>query len=288
MSIKTRKFIKEIFFIMLGNILVAISIAVFFDPQGLVTGGVSGIAIAVSEVSQRLGGKPIPLGLTNMVLNIPLLILSYKILGKEVLGRTVFSIIFLSLALSWAETLPPIEQDLVLSSVFGGVICGAGLGLVIRNHATTGGADLAAGIIHKYFKHISIARILFIIDAVVIGLGFFIFGAKATMYAGIAAFATSKMTDIILEGFDFAKAVFIISDYSDEIGEKIMVDTERGATALYGKGVYTGEEKRVLLVVMNSKEIIEVKDIVQEVDPNAFVIVTDVREVLGEGFQMMS
>lgn len=286
-SIFTKERIKDYGMIMLGDILIAIAVTVFFEPEGLVTGGVSGIAIIVSEVSKILINFNIPLWATTLILNIPLFLLSFKILGKNFLGKTIFSTAFFTLALSIAEHIPVFETDLIISAIMGSVLSGIGAGLVFKCRATTGGTDLAASIIHKYFKHVSIPKILFAIDSVILAVGFIVFGANPTFHAILAVYITSKVTDTVLEGFDFAKAAFIISDKSEEIGQKIMEETERGATFLNAQGVYTGKEKKVLLVIMNTKEIVITKDLVKRIDPAAFIFVSDVREVLGEGFQIM-
>lgn len=279
--------IKEYLYIVFGTALVAIGVVVFFEPHNLVTGGVTGLAIIIADVGKTMYGITIPIWVTNLVLNIPLFLMALKIRGKKFIARTFMTTVIFTLFLSLAEFIPGISQesDLVISTLFGSAFSGVGMGFVFRGQTTTGGTDLAASVIHKYFRHISIAKILFLVDAIIITIGFFAFGIRIAMYGIIAVYITSRFTDTILEGFDFAKAAFIVSDKHEEISERIMTDTERGATAIHAKGVYTKKEKDVILVVMNKKEIIILKELVTSVDPKAFLIVTDVREVLGEGFQ---
>ena len=278
---------KDYLYIIIGTILIAVSVVCFFEPQGLVTGGVTGLAIIIASVGKSMYGVEIPLWATNLVLNVPLFLLGLKIRGKDFLARTMFSTVFLSIALSWAAKLPAInaESDMVVYTVFGAVLSGIGAGFVFRAKATTGGSDLFASIIHYYMRHISIAKILLVVDAAILVLGFFVFGARSSMYAIIAIYIVSQATDAILEGFDFAKAAFIISDKEKEIAKEFMDITERGATFIKASGVYTGKEKEMLMIVMSNKEIIIMKDIIKRIDPAAFIIVTDVREVLGEGFR---
>ncbi|MBE6011970.1 YitT family protein [Anaeropeptidivorans aminofermentans] len=282
-----REGIKEYLYIIFGTALVAIGVVVFFEPHNLVTGGVTGLAIIIADLGRTMYGVTIPIWLTNLFFNIPLFLMALRTKGKKFLARTFITTMLLTTFLSLAEFIPVIseESDLVISTLFGAVFVGIGMGFVFRAQTTTGGTDIAASVIHKYFRHISIAKILFFVDAIIITIGFFVFGIRITMYGIIAVYITSRFTDTVLEGFDFAKAAFIISDKHEEISMRIMTDTERGATAIHAKGVYTQKEKDVILVVMNKKEIIMLKELVTSVDPRAFLIVTDVREVLGEGFQ---
>lgn len=272
-------------FIVLGVTIMAVAINIFLDPNNLVIGGVTGLAIIIRDLSERFIGYSIPLWLTNIILNIPLFLIGMKTLGIKFLKRTVFATMFLSLALIYTKWIPIFESDLTIASIFGGLLSGAGLGLIFRSSATTGGSDLAASIIHKYNRHISVARIMLIIDVIIIIAGFFVFGSLATMYAIIAVFIISKVVDAMLEGLSFAKAAFIISDKSDEIADSIIKNLDRGATSLFGKGMYTGIQRNVILCVVSKKEILKLKVITAKIDLNAFVIVADVREVLGEGFQ---
>lgn len=282
--------IREYLIIIIGCIMMAIAIESFFNAYSLVTGGVTGLAIVIRDLSDRVG-YPMPIWLTNILLNVPLFLLGLRTKGKDFLTRTLFATITLSVALYFAKYIPPIEageQDLILIAIFGGVISGLGLGLVFRCFATTGGTDLAASILHNYYRHVSVSRILFVMDSLVILVGLFVFGPTKAMYAIVAVFVSSKAIDMILEGMSFAKAAFIISNRSDEIAAALMSELSRGVTGLSGRGMYTRHDKNVLLCVVSVKEVVKVKELVRELDPNAFVIVADVREVLGEGFQSIA
>lgn len=281
---KKQELIREYLYIILGTTLLAIAINVFFARQGLVTGGVTGLAIIVQELTKGVWDGGIPLWITNIAINIPLFLIAISLKGKMFGTKTLFSTLYLSLSLYLTQGIVSLTQDFLLSSIFGGVLGGIGIGLVFAGFATTGGTDLAASILHLYFAHVSVGTLMFIIDAVIIGIGFFVFGPEKTMYAIIAVYITAKMMDGILEGIHFSKAAFIISENSTAIATALMNTLDRGVTALSGRGMYTQQSKDVLLCVVSKKQIAKLKDIVKEVDENAFVIVADVREVVGEGF----
>lgn len=277
--------IKDLSTIMLGTFIMALGINAFFLPNQLVTGGVTGAAIIVENLTTMFFGRGIPIWATNLIFNIPLFLLGGKFNGKYSLFKSIFSTVFLSASLYVCEFLPVVDTDFVLASIYGGVLCGLGLGFVFRRNATTGGTDLAATIIHKFARQFSVSQILFMLDSVIIAVGFFIFGAERAMYAVIAVYITSKVIDVILEGMHYSKAAFIISDSAEDILAKILSELERGATKILGEGAYSKSPKNVVLCVVSKKEILELKRVVSEIDKNAFVIVADVREVLGEGFQ---
>ncbi len=270
--------------IMLGVILMSFAIKSIYDPISMVTGGFSGISIIVKDITAGRVEGGIPLWFTNLALNIPMFFVSGKIKGRKFIGRTIFATLFMSLALYVLPDIKIMTDDLVLASIFGGVITGLGMGMVLWARATTGGTDMLATIIQHYYKHYSIAQILQILDALIVLAGAFIFGLNKALYAIIAIYLVSQVSDGILEGLKFSKLAYIISDHSDEIAAVIMEGLDRGVTGLYAQGMYTSKDKKVLICVVSKKEIVQLKDLTATVDPNAFVIVSDVREVFGEGF----
>lgn len=279
-----RSKICDYILLIVGTGLLASSIQCVFDPIGLVTGGFSGIAIIVKALTEDLISGGIPLWLTNFVLNVPVFLVAYKVKGKSFVGRTLAGTFLLS---AWLYVIPPIDVtqgDYILAAVFGGVLSGAGMGLILLAKATTGGTDMVATLIQHYVRHYSIVQILQILDAIVVLAGFYVFGIRAALYAMVAIFVTSKVSDALMEGFKFSKAAFIISDRYELVAKHILEDLDRGVTGLKAKGMYSGADKCMLYCVVSQKEIVRVKEIVAEVDPNAFVIVSDAREVLGEGF----
>ncbi len=275
----------EYLLIIIGTGVLALGIACFYDPIGLVTGGVTGLAIILKSITGGFIEGGIPLWFTNLAFNVPMFILAYFLKGKTFIGKSFFGALMLS---AWLAIIPQLNlagDDMLLSAVFGGVFAGTGMGLVFRTGTTTGGTDLVAALIQLKFRHVSIVKLLQTIDAVVIVLGMFVFGVQPTMYAIIAIVVTTKMSDMVLEGMNYAKAAFIITNEHEEVAKRIMTELERGVTGLRAKGMYTNEEKCMLYCIVSQKEIVTLKDIVNEIDPRAFVIVSEVREVLGEGFQ---
>ncbi|PXV90141.1 uncharacterized membrane-anchored protein YitT (DUF2179 family) [Lachnotalea glycerini] len=256
----------------------AVAINSIYDPISMVTGGFTGIAIIVKAYSN------IPLWLTNIMLNIPVFLIGARIKGFRFIARTLYSTAALSIWLYVLPTMNIMTEDYILAAIFGGVISGIGIGMVFLARATTGGTDMVAAFLQHYLKHYSIAQILQLIDALVVLAGAYIFGLNRALYAIISIFVVSQVTDGIIEGLKFSKLAYIITNHQDEVANAIMTVMERGATGLHATGMYSSLEKKVIMCVVSKKEIVQVKEIVTQIDPNAFVIVSDVREVLGEGF----
>ena len=275
----------EYLMITIGTGILATGIAWFYDPIGLVTGGFSGLAIVIKHVTEAFIPGGIPLWITNIALNVPVFILSYILKGKKFIGKTLFGTLMLS---AWLMVLPSIDfaqGDLMIAALFGGLCAGAGIGFVIRVGATTGGTDMVSALVQLKLRHFSIVEILMVIDGIVVLLGLLIFGIRPTLYAIIGIVVQTKVSDLVVEGFNYSKAAYIITNEHEEVARRIMTELERGVTGLQAKGMYTQQDKCVLYCIVTQKEIIGLKDIVNEVDPSAFVIVSDVKEVLGEGFQ---
>ena len=275
---------KETVLIVIGTSLLALATGMFYSPNHMIVGGFSGIGIILEAITEAQFGRGIPVSVTNLVLNIPLLIAAFRFMGKEFIFKTAFSTVLYSVVIAVCEFLPQYTGDLMLAAIYGAIVSGAGLGFVLMARGSTGGVDLLASIIHRRVKYVALSKIIFAIDAVIMIGGLFVFGADKTMYGIISIFIASKCISTILEGMNFAKAAFIISDRSDEIAKVIMEKAERGVTALQGRGMYTGEAREVLLCVFAQKEIAVIKEIVSEIDKDAFILVTDVKEVLGLGF----
>lgn len=280
-----KKQIYEYAMIIIGTTLLAAGITMFYDKNTIVTGGVVGIAIIINRITEQYMGYGIPLWLTNLVLNIPLFIAAVIIKGRKFGIKSLVAAIYLSFALYFLTFIKTPTYSLLLSSIYGGVLSGIGLGLVFRERSTTGGTDLLASLINRYRRDISVGTILFIIDGIIIILGFYVFGSEKGLHAIIAVFVTSVVLDNILDGVKFAKAVYIISEKADEIGQVIINKLGRGVTALNATGVYSNKDKKVLFCVVSKRQIVKLKDMIQEVDENAFVVVYDAKEVLGEGFE---
>lgn len=275
---KRRPVYVDYLLIILGSFIIGFAIKNMYDPVNLVTGGASGLAIIVKSIGS------VPLWMTNTVVNIPLFFAAYKIKGWKFIKRTLVATASLSVSLYMIPYMPFVTDDLLLASLFGGIVTGVGTGLVLLCHATTGGTDMLAVLLHRKFRHYSIAQIIQFLDAVIVLVGASIFGIRYALYALIAIYALAKITDGMIEGMKFSKQAFIISEKSREIADLIMKDMERGVTALDAVGMYSGLGKQMLFCVVSKKEIVQLREIVEGLDPKAFVIVNDVREVFGEGF----
>lgn len=270
--------------IIVGTGLMAFAIQCVYDPAGLVVGGFTGIAIIVKELSAAKFAGGIPLWLTNLVLNFPVFFVAWKVKGKGFVGRTGIATILLS---AWLYLLPKWnlpQGDFMLASIYGGTIAGIGLGMVLLARATTGGTDMVASLIQHYLRHYSIVQIMLVLDGIIVLFGVAVFGIKPALYAVVAIFVNSKVSDALMEGLKYSKAVFIITDQPQSVANALMKDLSRGVTGMRATGMYSGKERNLLYCVVSKKEIVELKDIVIRIDKAAFVIVTDAREVLGEGF----
>lgn len=276
---KKRTAAMDYLLLIAGAFIMGFAIKNIYDPLNLVTGGVSGLAIVIKS---KVG---VPLWLTNTLLNIPLFLASYRIKGWRFIKRTLVSTVSLSLSLYVIpEMMIMPADDILLSALFGGLISGVGSGMVFMTQATTGGTDMLAALLQKIMPHYSVPQIMQVLDAAIVLTGAVVFGIRPTLYALIAIYAVTRMSDGILEGLKFSKMVYIISDRYEEIAGTIMEEIDRGVTGLRAEGMYSGSDKMMLCCVVSRKEISQIKEIVREYDPRAFVIVSDVREVLGEGF----
>ena len=285
---------KDYLWIILGSVITAAAINIFLVPYKIAPGGVTGIATVIHYLSN----EKYPVGTIMLVLNIPLFIFGMKYIGGRFTIRTLFSTIFLSAVIDLSQPFTDIfsaqfalerlsaSPDYLLYSIFGGFFMGLGLGFVFKSGATTGGTDLAARIMHHFVPGLTMGKTLLLIDSAVIIFAAVSFNSfLLALYALLSLYISSKIIDIILEGVNFAKAVYIISDFPDEIAQGIMKELDRGITALNGTGMYTGKDKRVLYCIIHRGQLQVLKTIVKKFDPTAFIILSDVTEVLGEGFR---
>ena len=266
--------------IILGALITAIALNMFLIPNKVAAGGVSGLA----TIAHHLFGLPV--GLTMLAFDIPLLLLSVRILGARFGVNTLFGAATLSLSIDLlAPYIPVITGDLLLSSIYGGVMAGIGLGIVFRFEGSTAGTDLAAAILNKLFGF-SIGQALLGIDFFVIAIaGLAFHSAELSLYALISLFITSQIIDLVQEGPTSAKAFFIMTGQGEKVAQDIMDNLNRGVTYLQARGAYTGQNREMLFCVVSKREITRLKDIIYKNDKHAFVIVSDAHEVLGEGFK---
>lgn len=270
--------VRDYILILIGASIMGFAIKNIYDPIGLVTGGASGVAIILKK---QFG---VPLWLTNTAINIPLFAAAAKLKGWSFIKRTLLATVTLSVSLYVIPEMPFLMDDLFLTALFGGLITGAGAGIVFACQATTGGTDMLAAIIRRWLPHYTLVQILQVLDAAIVLIGAGIFGVTYALYALIAIYAVYKVSDGIIEGMKYSKVAYIISDKSEEIAAAILKELERGVTALDARGMYSGNRKNVLFCVVSRKEIAQLKELVVGHDAQAFVIVSDAREVLGEGF----
>ncbi len=270
--------VRPMLAILAGAAVAGFGVNYFTIANGLGEGGFTGIAILLKY---WFDWSP---GITSIVLNLPLFILGWVYLGKRAMGYTIWGTVCFSFFLWLFEDFgSPIEDDLLLASLYAGVTVGLGLGIIFRFGGTTGGVDILARLANKYFGW-SIGRTMFTFDFFVIAASLFYLGRERAMYTLILVFVAARVIDLVQEGLYSAKAAMIISNRPQEISRLILEQMDRGTTLLKGKGGYTQKEKEVLYVVVSRPELVHLKGIIQQVDPHAFVVISDARNVLGEGF----
>lgn len=271
--------------LLVGTGLMAIAVNCVFEPMHLVTGGVTGIGIIVKELTRSItGGEGVPLWVTNLVCNIPLFVLAFYLQGKRFFRRGLVSAVIFTVYLGVIPVTQMLTRDALLNSVLGAVLMGLGLGLVFAEGSTTGGMDLLAVLLQRRFRHLTEAQILAVVDGTIVIAGAVIFGLEHALYALVAIFIVTRVSDGIMNGLKFSKVGYVISDKSSEISQRLMKEIQRGVTGIAITGMHTGTRRNMLMCVVSRKEIVELKEIVFEIDPDAFVIVTNVSETVGEGF----
>ena len=267
-----------------GTFFMAVGINVIYEPLSMVTGGFSGVGILVKKSTQTGQWSGIPVGMTTLLLNIPLFIWGYCQKGKEFVKKTIYAATCFSFFLLIVPTFDIVKQDYLMAALVGGILNGTGIGLVFSQGASTGGSDLLSVLTAKVLPGFSASERLILIDTLIVAAGVFVFGLEIGLYAVAAVFVTGKVSDAILDGLKFAKIAYIISDHPEKIAEHIFQELGRGITGLEGQGMYSGKHKIVLMCVVSKKEEVSLKDIVKSADKEAFLILSEAKEVLGEGF----
>ena len=275
-----KKYTKEVIEIIIGCLFMAAGTSLFLLPNQLSSGGFAGI----STIIYYLFG--LPLGTTMLILNIPLIILTIIKVGKETAIKGIIGTIVLSIAIDILEQFNPITEDRLLACIYGGILVGFGTAIVLKANASTGGTDLLSYVIRSYKPHYRASNLIVIADIIIVFLNVLFFKEiEIGLYSAIAIYLNGKMIDIIFEGIYFTKIMFIVSnkykEIADEIGEKL----DRGSTAIYAKGMYTREKRMMLWCVASRGEVAKIKQIAQEIDPRAFIVISSAREVLGKGFK---
>lgn len=279
-KIKLKKYIYDFILLIIGCAIMAISTSFFLLPNQLSSGGFTGIATITYYLLKW------PVGTVVFVLNVPLFILSYFRIGKEFLIKGILGTIFLSIFIDIFDKFKPLTQDRILGCVYGGIIMGIGMSLVLKGSSSTGGTDLLSYIIKSYKPYYRTSNLIVIIDIVIVSLNvFFLRDIEIGLYSAITIYLMGKMLDIIFEGVYFTKMIFIVSDKYKEIAKEIEENVRRGITGLQARGMYTNEEKMMLWCISSRNETIRIKQICKRIDRNSFIVISNAREAYGIGFK---
>lgn len=282
----TKKWFLSYSLIILGSFILASGFVLFITPYKITPGGVYGISIML----HYLLGTPV--GIMALAFDIPLTLIAVKILGprfgfKTVLGFSLTAIFTDTLTYFWGYE-PLVKGDALLSSIFGGVLLGLGIGLIFKAKATSGGSDIIAMILNKYTK-LPLGQLMIYVDSVIVLFGLIVFKDwKIPLYSWIVIFITGKVIDIVIEGISYEKSLFIISDKHEEIREKIINNLNRGGTYIDGKGMYNMADRRIIFTVVSRRELTLLEEYIQVIDPKAFLTVLNANEILGEGFKSLN
>ena len=282
MKINYKKFIWDLFLLTLGSIIFAAGVACFLDPNSIASGGVSGIAIIITKFIDLL-----PTGTVIALINVPILLVGTIVFGFKFLASTIYAVLVSSLAVNlFGEYVGALTSDLLLASVAGSVLVGAGVGLVFRTGATTGGTDVIVKLLRLKFRHIPTGLVFGFVDGCVCAISGIVFkNIELTIYAAISLMVASTTMNKLLYGSDSARMIYIISSDNKEIARRLMEEVDVGATFMHGNGAYTGKNFDVLMVVLRAKQLPRARDVVKQTDDAAFMIVTNATSVFGEGFK---
>lgn len=275
-----KKYAFEAFFILLGTMLMAIATSLFLLPNHLSSGGFSGIATITYYLFDWKMGTVI------LILNIPFFILAFIRIGKSFVIKSLLGTVFLSFFIDLFDKYQPLTTDRVLACIYGGILIGVGTSLVLKVSGSTGGSDLVSYIIKSFKLGISTSNIIVIFDTIVVTLNVICFKQlEIGLYSAISIYLMGKVIDIVFEGIGFSKMVLIVSKEYKKISNKIENTVFRGITGIYAKGMYTNEKKMMLMCIASRREVIEIRQIANKIDPSSFITITNVREVYGKGFK---
>lgn len=284
--------IKSYALIVSGSVILALSFVLFITPYRIVPGGVYGIGIVVHYLTKGVfsfAPDGFPIGAFGLLMNIPLTYIGIRVLGPKFGVKTVvgfvLSSVFIDLFTYLLGNEPLVKDEPFLASVFGGVMCGFGLGLIFKSKATSGGSDIIAMIFAKFTK-LPPGQVLIYVDSIIVIFGLIVFKDwKVPLYSWLVIFITGKVIDSTLQGVNYGKAVFIISEKYEEIRQKILFDLNRGGTLLHGEGMYTEQPKKIIYTNINRRELAALQQYIKEIDPDAFMTVFDANEIIGDGFK---
>ena len=278
--LKVKEFLIDMIYLTLGCAIMAIGTAVFLLPNQLSTGGFTGIATIFYYLFH------FSMGTVILALNIPFFILAFFKIGKKLVIKSIIGTSLLSFFIDLFEKIPTLTNDRLLACIYGGIFIGFGLALVLKANASTGGTDLITYIARAYKPYMKTSNIIVVVDVIIIGLNVIFFKkVEIGLYSAISIYLMGKMIDIVFEGINFTKMVYIISQKYEEISKEIDNQLQRGSTGIYAKGMYTNTDKMMLMCVGARNEVARMKQIATQIDPKAFIIISNARETWGKGFK---
>lgn len=282
-------------FIVIGALLMATGYVLFITPNRIVPGGVLGLSVILHYATEGIftwAPHGLPVGAMTIVMNIPLVIWGIRVLGprygiKTIMGFTLVAVFIDGLTLLYGHE-PFVKDDMLLSTIYGGVLVGTGLGMIFKSKASSGGTDILAMIIMKYTR-VQPGRILIYLDSVIVMVGLAVFKDwQIPLYALIAIFIVGRVIDTTLQGPSYQKSLFIITEKYNEVRDKIIHDINRGGTAIHASGMFHGDEKKMIFVNVTRREMAILEDYIRQVDPDAFLTVINAHEIIGKGFKSIN
>ena len=279
-TVLLKKNVFEYFYLLIGTAIMGLATAQFLLPNQLSSGGFAGVATIAYYLLK------IPMGTTILLLNVPLLLLTYIKIGKEVFYKALVGSIFLSVFIDLFDKFQAITMDRFLGCIYGGILMGIGTAIVLKVKGSTGGSDLVSYVVKEYKPQFRSGSIIVIMDIIIVFLNVIFFKEiEIGLYSAITIYLMGKMIDIVFEGIYFTKLVFIVSDQNVQIAEAIGNALRRGTTGLYGKGMYSGKERMTLMCAASRRDVIRIREIAKQIDPTSFTIISNAREVFGKGFK---
>lgn len=267
-----------------GVTLMALGVRMIYEPLELVTGGVAGFAIVVRDISMNVINGGIPVWITTAVINVPLFIIGWRLRGRDYIIKSLYATVIYTAELSVIPCVSVTTQDFVMAALYGGILTGAGLGMIVLTGSSAGGTDLLGAIMKHYFPECSIGTLLMYVDSFVVLIGAMVFGIRNALYAVIAVFITSKVMDSVINGFHYSKLVMVITENGQKLGRAVINEVGRGVTLVPVKGMYSGADRNMIICAASRRETVRIVKIVEQISPDAFVMISDIREILGEGF----
>ncbi len=274
------KIIIEIVLTIIGALIMALGVSLFLLPNQLSSGGVAGVATITYYLLK------IPMGTMILLINVPLFMMAFFKVGKSFFVKSLIGTIALSYFIDFFDKFEPLTNDRFLACIYGGILLGLGTAIILKVNSSTGGSDIVSFIVNEYKPNVKVGNLIMIIDIIIVALNVVFFKEiEIGLYSAIAIYLMGKMIDILFEGIDFTKLLLIISDKTEEIAEEVGEKVQRGATGIYGKGMYTNEDKLILMCAASRGDVNRIKVIAKKIDPKSFIIITNSREVVGLGFK---